>query len=249
MLFDFKETYKDYTNVALLQIILQPERYQPEAVSAANLLLESRTVTEEERQKAAYLLQESASASAQKKQQQEAFKHKAIDILEPLLRPGSEVNPQKWLNILLITLILQYLWSIYNASQTILYFVSNDPESLPWELLHYFDLIWTPVIIYLIYRRKKWGWILLFGDSLFVVISSIYQTSALVAYLRSNPDGEFLSFFLTLFLHAAFCFFLWRKDIADHFSVKDRLKKKTGIIVAVLSLLLLAAITIAIPFL
>lgn len=48
MNFDFSKEYTRYSNVELLRIVLQPDKYQPQAVTAAKEMLATRTVTEEE---------------------------------------------------------------------------------------------------------------------------------------------------------------------------------------------------------
>jgi hypothetical protein len=106
------------------------------------------------------------------------------------------------------------------------------------------DLVLTPVIIYLLYRRRKWGWILLFGNSLFVVISQILQSTAFYAYWRTGANADIVSFLWPLFLYSALCLFLWGENTVAFFGVTNPVKKKVAIIVLCITLLFFALITL-----
>lgn len=250
MLFNFEERYRDYTNAALLNITLQPDKYQAEAVAAAKKLLEQRTVTENDHQEASQVLEEQTLAGQQKVRQQQVLKEKTEDLLEPILQPQAMVQPEKWLRLFLIGLALQYVWTLYDTAKSVIDMIQYG--GLPywsWADLKYFDLLWLPFTFYLLYHRRKWGWILTFASSLFIFISKIFNFPALLVYLRVNPDADITFFFIGVLIQCGICLFLWRRDIASLFGISDALRKKVLLIVSVGSALLLAGLMLWVRFL
>lgn len=241
---NFQETYANFSNVDLLKISQQPHEYQAEAVEAARLILEKRVVTEEEEQQVTNFLYRLENVAQSKNDKRNFYKEKATDFLQPILEPGTEIKPAKWLNILLAFIVLQYLWSIYKTVQVLVLFMSCPTCRFDvWVALQIFQLLYIPVILYLLYRKRSWGWILLFAENLFAVLSQLLQSFIYFKYWDPKAENV-VSFFLPIVIKAAFALFLWRNEIADFFHVTTKVKEKTALVTMVIVLLVFVVLNI-----
>jgi hypothetical protein len=97
------------------------------------------------------------------------------------------------------------------------------------------NLIYIPLILYLLYKKKRWGWILLFADNLIALILSLGESYFFFKY-QAFHHGSTTSFLFFILVRAAFVFFLWRKPIADFFGVADKIKKDIAMVAGALGL-------------
>lgn len=240
----YKEIYKDYTTAALLKITLQPDKYRMEAVAAANDLLTQRPVTIADRQHAA---QELASVSAEKKEIIQSDNY-IIDLLEPGLKTGNEVRVEKWLNFLVVVILLYFAWHAYDTVKSTIYFATT-PFPFPWwTLASYLDVIATPLFACLLYRRKRLGWILLFGISLFGLVFKFYQLSTLSEFLFSSGHNT-VSFFVALVIDIGTCIILWHKEVRERLYISDTLRTRVTLAALALILAYILIMRFLVPFL
>ncbi len=257
MYFNFYNLYKDYSTTDLLKIINRPDDYQPAAIDAATRILQERQVSEADIQE--------ANNIATDEQNIIAYKQKAKDFLEPVLQPSTEVQPQKWLNILLLAVAIQYVWTFFINGRDIINFIAAviDCQKYGDSLLHetvtywscfssrfnvmlfleLFSLIYMPITLYLLYKKYRWGWIIFFIDSTFVFVNSLVLVSLFFKYqhiYHINPA----SYLFRLLIRGAFVFFLWGDNIAMHFGVTRQIKRKLMLATVVITLLLVAGIRI-----
>ncbi len=238
MNFDFYEQYKQYSTVELLKIVKKAADYQPGAVEAARTLLAQRQISQHELEEADSLVNEEEKQAKAFSNKINTYKEKAADFFEPIINPGTEVKPVKWLNILLLFLGLQYVWIFYDIIKSLLHFLKCRYCSFDFTMfMLLINLIYIPLIFYLLYKKRKWGWILLFADNLFVLIIRLGETYTFFKYqeFHQGSSSEFLFFIL---VRAAFVFFLWRRSIADFFGVSDKVKKDTAMVVGAFGLAL-----------
>jgi hypothetical protein len=230
MLFDFNITYQDYSNVSLLLITLQPEKYQPEALHAAKKILESRVVTEMQYAEAEMIWQSEIQKKQQTLKKQDMLKEKVLDFFQPILKPTSAFTPEKWLRLFLLIIILQYIYRSIFMCIGLINIINCENCELGFELLYRLpSLLFIPFVIYLLWKRKKWGWILLFSNSFFITLSVIPDTIAFVAYARSSSDDYNFAFLVwRLFLYSGLSFLLWKENVALLFNVSFRTKKLTA---------------------
>ena len=236
MNFDFYEQYKEYSTVELLKIVKKAADYQPGAVEAAKTILAQRQITQHELEEAEHLIKEEEEQGKAFSNKINSYKEKAADFFEPIINPGTEVKPVKWLNILLLFTGLQYVWVLYDTIKSLLLFIKCRYCSFDFSIiLLLVNLIYIPLVFYLLYKKRRWGWILLFADNLFILIIRLGETYTFFKYqeFHRGSTSEFIFFIL---VRAAFVFFLWRKSIAGFFGVSDKIKKDTAMIVAALGL-------------
>jgi hypothetical protein len=228
--FDFHKQFKDYSNIDLLKIVRQPANYQPAAVKAAEDILSDRQISAEEISVADQYIQDVENSEKNKKEKINELKHKVADFLEPAIRPGEKVEPDKWVNILLLVIGIQYAWTIFKTVKGLIaYFKCTY---CPFDItiaISLFSLIYIPVIFFLLLKRRRWGWILLFADNLFIVISSVCQSYIFFKYQHIH-NGDTASYLVQILIRAAFVSFLWRNSITEHFGVPHEIKKKTAFI-------------------
>lgn len=131
-----------------------------------------------------------------------------------------------WVNGLLALEIFLYLRLFYNdltAMEWVLTCKTCEFRSV--MILSYLDLIYLPFVIYLFYKRRRWGWILLFGTRLFAIIPSmIFYFTVLIP-----RNGFLLSFTVLLFdlLNIATVILLGRKDVFKLFNITERIRLLT----------------------
>ncbi|GEP95512.1 hypothetical protein [Chitinophaga cymbidii] len=190
MNFDFYEQFREYPNVELLKIIAQPGNYQPQAVEAASRILQDRNVTVEETEEAAQYFGEVQA----KEEKMMAYKEKAKDFLQPVIQPEATIQPAKWLKILLLLVLLDYLWVLYDAARDLVLFLRCEYCEFDsvFFLLSLLGILYVPFIFFLLWKRKRWGWILLFADSGIAVVSRLSSMLLLFKYrnyIKSAPNG------------------------------------------------------------
>lgn len=233
MNFDFHHQYKDYSNIDLLKIVKRPAEYQSAAVTVATQILSERQVTPEETQFIEDYFQNIENSAKAKKIKVDAIKNKVVDFFEPVLQPSEKVEPSKWVNILLLVIAIQYAWSLFNTAKWLANFLQC--EYCGFDIIFFSEfltLLYVPPIFFLLLKKRRWGWILLFADTLFSLISKVSQTYIFFKYQRIH-HGDTASFLLSILIKAAFVFFLWRDPIARHFGITQVAKKKTAAITTI----------------
>jgi hypothetical protein len=235
--FDFHQQFKDYSNIDLLKIVRLPANYQPAAVKAAEDILSERQISADEISVADQYIQDIENSEKNKKEKIDVLKHRVTDFLEPVINPSEKVEPDKWVNILLLVIGIQYAWTIFKTVKVLIdYFQCTYCTFDIAIVISLWSLIYIPVIFFLLLKRRRWGWILLFADNLFVLISSVSQSYIFFKYQHIH-QGDTTSFLVQIFIRAAFVSFLWRNSITEHFGVSYETKKKTALIATTATLL------------
>lgn len=263
MNFDFRDKYKDYSNIDLLKIVRRPKEYQVAAVDAATEILTAREVSPNDIEQVDKYFDELDSEAKLKTDKINSYKEKTADFLEPVLNPTTEVKPERWLTILLFVMGLQYVWTLYinirdlakfvnyivdcksygfdNTNGTVSYWTCFSSYFNPFIFFQIVTLIYIPIIFYLLFKRRRWGWILLFADNLFGLILAVSQSYIFFKYQQYH-HGDAFSFFTQTLIKGLFVFFLWRNYISDFFGVTMEIKKKTAIITTILTILFIISI-------
>lgn len=263
MNFDFHDKYKDFSNIDLLKIVRRPTDYQFAAVDAATQILSTREVTQSDLEQVDNYFDEIDTETKRKTDKINSYKEKTADFFEPVLMPTGEVKPEKWLNILLLIIGLQYLWTLYlnisdlvrfakyviecksygfdNNMETVSYWTCFSSRFDPLVFFQILTLIYVPIIFYLLFKRRRWGWILLFADNLFRLLSTVSQSYIFFKYQQYH-HGDTLSFFTQILIKGLFVFFLWRNYISAFFGVTKETKKKTAIVTTIITLLFILSI-------
>jgi hypothetical protein len=235
--FNFYDQFKDHSTIELLKIVRNPSGYQPEAIEAVTKVLSERNITGADMEEVDAYFNEQKNKVERKAEKINAFKEKAADLLEPITNPGPEIKPVKWLNILLLVMGLQYLWTFFKTMKMFVGILGcrgcTVDITVIWLLLL---LLYPPVIFYLLLKKKRWGWILLFAENLVSFIISIRQSFTFFKYQHYHL-GDTGTFLVSMLIKAGFCYFLWRKEIATFFGISATDKKNTTLVAVIIAAL------------
>jgi hypothetical protein len=238
LMFDFLEQYQNYSTIELLKIVERPDDYQPLAVDAAAQILKERMITEEDKSAVEKYYLEIDKKEKEQKEKLKAYKDSVTDLVEPIVYPKETVEPRKFVRILLLLIALQYAWWFFNQTKRLIRIFKHGVP--PFEFLFYFQFInvlYVPIIFLLVYKRKKWGWILLFADSLFTLVLLLSEVSFVIeGYFKS------LWYFYVIFIRLLFLLVLWRPMIAEHFKVTLHTKRNTFFLVIAIALAFLGIV-------
>jgi hypothetical protein len=236
MQFNFYDQYKRYSNFDLLKILQQPGDYQPAAVQAAELILKEREVSDQEHAAVNNHFEAIQEKEQVKQEKINLVRNKVFDFFEPLIRPGNDFHPVKWLNVLLLITAGQYLADIFERLSTGRFFpLAVYTNGGLWYYIFAFidilSLVYVPWVIYMVLKRKRWGWII-FADTMFSLIVRISETYMLFKYIQFNEANPVMHF-LTIIFRCVLLYFLWRKQVSDVFGVSAKTKKDTALMVLI----------------
>ncbi len=246
MEFNFYDQYKSYSNFELLKILQQPEHYQPSAVEAATLILKEREVSEQEQVEVA----DHFEAIQQKEQVKQArvnfVRNKLVSFFEPMVKSPDEVHPVKWLNFLLVITAYQYLADIFARIKTGIFLPLTlyTNGGLPYYIMALLDvlsLVYVPFFFYLLYKKNRWGWIILFADTTFSLLAQLSQVYLLFRYL-SVHHANVPVYFVSMAFRGFLLYFLWRHRITEFFGVSAKNKRDTALMSFIGSPILIAFI-------
>lgn len=260
--FNFQEQYKSYSNVELLKITERPGEYQQAAVVAAREVLSERTVSAEEEAEAKRYLLDIEQRQQVKKKSVSFNKSDAVDFVSSVLRrtddtdtgkwvqdfmgdeveTRQELQTRRWVYIILAVSTLQYLWFLYGVVKRIVFNLHYSSHPFGSGMyLTLFSVVYTPVILYLFYKRKRWGWILEFADKLVPGILVLSQVYNYIIYMRTGR-GNIFWYILPVIYSALFVIALWNKRISRYFCITDRAKNITLVVVSSISVLFVIAV-------
>lgn len=243
MAFDFYDEYKDYPNLDLLRIIRNPGDYQPPAVAAAGRVLEERQVPVEEIAALDQTLQGLTEAEWYKSEKFTRMTAKTADLFPPISQLHTEAEPFKWVNLLLLVMGIHYAWMLFRMIKGLIRLLPRS--SFYWfDLINFLPIVYVPFLFILLFKRKRWGWILLFADNLAALIMMVSEGYIFFKF-RHLYHSSITSFILPIMIRSAFTFFLWRNAIAEHFGVSAKNKKRTALVVAGVTVVFV----VAVPFL
>src|SRR5579862_4140997 len=157
---NFKETYKTLSNAELLNIVNQPNDYQPEAVNAADELLKSRTITDADIAEGERIVADIKGYWIDEKELLNNVSVKIENLVEPIVKPETTFIIKKWIDLLIIILIFLDIWNVVDLviRWRRLSGINHIEQFRIYEMIEPAYLLAT---IAGIYKRKKWGWMLL----------------------------------------------------------------------------------------
>jgi hypothetical protein len=240
--FDFYSKFKDYTTVALLKISKRPAGYRAEAIRAINQLLDERAISQQEIDEAEAELHALDNKAKNKRHRANTYEDNTDDFLEPVTHPGAERNLAKWLNVLLVVIGIQYLGLLYNViKDQIRLLQCDDCHFTTFYYLVVVAQIYTPIVGYLVLKRNRWGWALLFAGVLNSLIAAIIPFVYQFAY-KIPFQGVSATFIMFQLIKVGLCYFLCRNNMLDYFGIARKEKEK-----AILTAFLIAALLSIMP--
>ena len=167
---DFLNYYSGLSTIELLKIIEQKENYQPDAIEAATKILSERNYSNDELNAA----QTEINLLVNKKIERQEKINKKINRFNEFIDEHfgiKERTPEKKLNFFCAGLFLYIFFSgIFNARDLAGYYYSTFTS---WSIAILIYLVQL-FIIYLLYVRSNWGWVLIVGGCVFLAVQNIH---------------------------------------------------------------------------
>jgi len=244
MEFEFYERFAAYSTADLIIIVRQPDQYQAEAIAAAERILQERDISETDREQAEQFFRNEESAKMAREERLQSYRDKVVDFAEPLLMPQAEVSPWKWYRLFLTGYILIYIRAFYYFVRTEIMILRHGLE-LGWFILADFaDIAYLSVVLYLLVKKNRWGWILLFVGSVCEIAINFIQLEQLYKYrgvVRPNVGNVAFEILFPILL----VFFLWKRSITDFFRVDAIIRKRSLLAGVAIGVVYCVAILIA----
>ena len=137
------------------------------------------------------------------------------------------LHPAKWLNILLMFIGLHYAWMFYENIRDLLLLLScTDCEFDITQVYLAFYLLYIPFIFYLLVKRNRWGWILLFADVIFTLTLKMFQLFVFFSDGMLGIDAPGI-IFMIICIKMLCIIFLWRPVITKQYNVNTVTQKLT----------------------
>jgi len=240
MSFNFYERYREYSTPDLKKILAQAGNYQPAAVEAVTAILKEREQLSESTNEDDPVPE--AAGEVDGDTQAVSHQHwteKIALLLKPVLQPVENIQPNRWLNILLLLLTLRLIWLAYGFFK--LLYLLIGCEDCAMDRYFWMAILNAPfigVVLYLMLKQRALGWMLLCSECVFLITTGL---SAVYYYLKKADLLEAglweLMFFLPMIVRVLVVIYLWRPDVAGIFGITEQRKKKVVMITAGLTLL------------
>ena len=244
MQFNFKKTYASFTNIELLKILHEPHKYQPDAIAAAEEILSSKVVTEEEKTTA--LAEIEAEKKKAEKQKEPFLKAKAIagDTIEDFINPIKEKTLAREITLFCLGLLLIYPFIAWSPIKFIIgMFRCYDCVWSLYEIELLAELLLLPIGIYLFYKHRTWGWVLLFGYFIYLFLNCLPWIDSLIhVYSYGHNERWYVNkeqaILFRLLFNVALILYLSRKSIRDLFNISKTLLLRTIMSAVTITLLI-----------
>ena len=236
---DFRSHYSGLSNIELLKIIEEKEKYQPDAIEAAGKILSERSYSNDEVNAA----KAEINLSVNKKIEPKEKINKKINRVNEFIDEHfglKERSPEKILNLFCVGLFLYTFFSgIFNIKFLANIFYYKNPKGYFVAILIYAIQL---LCIYLLYKRSNWGWVLIVGIHTVLVIQNIDSFIFLFKYrgefLFFKPESPY-SLLFNLCFNIGVIIFLNAKKIREQFSITRDNRIITLIASGLISLLII----------
>lgn len=230
---NFSKLYSTWATEDLLNIIDQANDYQPLAVEAARVELESRLLTSGEWESAKAVLKERLLEKEAQQQKIKNVENKLKSLGESFFNtfnPVQKEAPGTERHIKLISLffILLFLYLLYKNFYLLKFML--EEEDSRWDFISWIEILpffFLPVTIWLFWLRKKTGWIM---ATFFLSFKSaeiiLIYTSVLNLQLTGNtaldtlfPSFPTSAYILTFLLFLGFTWVMTKKNIREVYHI------------------------------
>jgi len=234
---DFYSHFSRYTTVELLAVVRRPEQYQPEAVAAAQRLLQERNVTDGDLDEANTHLLHLEIEKVARSARNDHYKQQIMDAVQPIVAPRDEIVPARWYRIYIILFGIYYFWDLYKFVKHQIVYLRCEGCTIDVTVLGaVINLLYLTVVFFLLLRNKRWAWILLMVAAVGTIIPNIYLIYSVVKYWRFARN-QFSAILLEQLLPIITILFLMRGPIKEFFGIDPQTKNRTLIVGAVVGLL------------
>ncbi|HSZ33135.1 MAG TPA: hypothetical protein VK772_07480 [Puia sp.] len=224
MIINFRETYKSLSTAELLNIIHKPDDYQPQAVLAANEILKERSITDADIADAERITEDIKNYWINEKEVLNNVSSKIENLADPIVNPVTTVNTKKWISILIVTIAVYSTWMLIELTiQWRRWSELNRTEHFNWGLI--IEPAYLLVTLGGLYKRKKWGWMLLM--ILFVIQLIGAAIGVFLSFRYSFFHRDIGASVFSILLYGVTVYLLSQKDTRTYFSISDKFFRNT----------------------
>jgi hypothetical protein len=225
---DFYKEFANYSTAELLLITREPDKYQPAAIEAAELLLQRRVITPVDAQEADRQISAQADAESVRLKRMNSYKEQVAEVLEPVIVPNTTLDPAKWFKLFLWSYGLYYAWVLYKVVKTqVLFFGCENCKGYPTVWGGVINAIFLTIVFFFLLKNKRWGWIFLIVSNIGAIITLMLQLLLFYKYRDLLPIDP-LSLIIAFGVPVLYVLFLWRPSIAVFFGVDVRTKRRSA---------------------
>lgn len=235
---EFTQRYKELSDIELLQILAEPERYQPLAIETAKKEMENRQLSEEKLHQLASEIQaeqHKVQKKTEKKKQREEEIKAAVSVFSNALNPiqiGIQTS-EKIIGSITIIFTGFWLYKIAKEFEMIVFLFMFPDSGVKWDLhlVEYFlPLLLLPIALFLFWKRKKIGWILL---SVFITYSAMSViglfflkafvfTSGIVLSEPGFQTLSYITYFINLLFFGGTLYIICSKDSREIYRITEK---------------------------
>jgi hypothetical protein len=244
---DFSEKFTTYSNTELLQLIKNPDDYQPQAVEAAKSIFSGRQLNSHEMEAAELLLLQEAKKQEINNQQRQKTANKIRNITASIfnnINPFQSKAPTTGRIIRNISIFLGalFLWRLYKEFNLLRCIFTDPTAGFDFSMgAYFFSFLVIPLTVIFFFRRKKIGWILLSIYSTTQIISAIatFIQAMPINYSPNSLFGNLFPFIAPAHLLIAVFWsgILWticQRNISAIYGISKRFMKLSIVITAIL---------------
>jgi len=249
---DFTEYYKTLPAETLLEILSNPDDYQPAALEAVKKELVDRQLSAEELDTANRLAMEASAVKEQQKQKiksfEEGLKSKGRSLLETLNPVQSGFSgPEKIIRVVVIVFSILFFFNLIMNARDYMEMISDIGRYPEYSFLLIPLFIFLPIGLVTFWNKKRIGWVLLTiyltnsfvsGILMFVQILTWKPPAFSVFDELFAPPPATEVVFMTIVIGTGI-YAICRKGVRALCSVNDNSMVATLIITAVLSFFVL----------
>jgi hypothetical protein len=243
---NFSELYTAYTNKQLLEVILNPRDYQPEAVAAASLEFEKRELSTEESEELESSILTENKLKGEKQERSKAISRKVKSVSLKLAEAYDPVHvkgstSEKTILYVSTFLVLVFGYMIFSQYDELFNSIRDFRFSPVGSIVTIITFLIPLVAAPLFYFKKRSGWILAAGYILYFLL--VILLMSLHIFTQSGSDYQFIrsrSGITVYHLVVSFIFFsgvlftITRANIREVYCVSDGTLAKTFLFAAVL---------------
>ena len=232
---DFLRHYAGLSNIELLKILEEKEKYQPAAIETAQQILSERNYSNDE----AIAARSELSFLVNKKIERQEKINKRINNINEVIDENfgiKEKTPKKLLNLFCFALFLFNLISGFFSIKDFTYLFTSRTTGYIFGVLAY---LLPLLIIYLLYKRNNWGWVLIVAINMILALQTIHSIFIFYKYrdVFLAPSSPY-RLLVNLSFYIAVIVFLNSKKIRDQFTITRDGRITTFIIAGIISILM-----------
>jgi len=237
--FNFKETYASYSNVELLKIIRSKEKYQTSAIEAAHAILDDRNITDDDLAEVDAYYREIASKEHYNKFLKSSVNDAVFEYINPESSTATKINPQRWLLVASLFLLYKLIDASISAYKVVNYTISENIKIDEYTIVYCLSPIAIGLTLYLLLKRKKWGWALLFAYALYSSVSDLAFAYWFFKFQDIHHQST-VGFLFNIFIECSLTVFLWKKEITSYFKISRRTKMQAAFLIIIATLFIIA---------